>query len=85
MHIWHHSIDIDPNRNVNYGDALSIWDWVFRTAHFPEIRGDIKLGFEGVEDFPKTIWGQFLYPFRSIGGKVLGSFIVLRPHEDAGS
>ena len=33
MHIWHHSIDIDPNRNVNYGSALSMWDWLYGTAY----------------------------------------------------
>lgn len=80
MHIWHHSIDIDPNRNVNYGSALSIWDWIFETAYFPEkVPEDLKLGFEGVEVFPKSFLGQFIYPFRVFGEKLLHIFIVPCP------
>ena len=77
MHIWHHSIDVDPNQNVNYGSALSIWDWIYRTAYFPEeIRGDLKLGFPGVDAFPKTFVGQFIYPFRVFGETLLRIFIA---------
>jgi sterol desaturase/sphingolipid hydroxylase (fatty acid hydroxylase superfamily) len=80
MHIWHHSIDVDPNRNVNYGSALSIWDWLYGTAYFPdEIDGDLRFGFVGVEDFPKTFVGQFLYPFRVLGEKLFQAFVVVRP------
>jgi sterol desaturase/sphingolipid hydroxylase (fatty acid hydroxylase superfamily) len=80
MHIWHHSIDIDPNRNVNYGSALSIWDWIYGTAYFPEgIPEDVKLGFVGVDKFPKTFIGQFVYPFRVFGEKLSRIFVVTRP------
>ena len=80
MHIWHHSIDIDPNRNVNYGSALSIWDWLYGTAYFPEeTHGDLELGFVGVDAFPKTFVGQFIYPFRVFGEKLLRVFVVSRP------
>jgi sterol desaturase/sphingolipid hydroxylase (fatty acid hydroxylase superfamily) len=79
MHIWHHAIDIDPNRSVNYCSALSIWDWIYRTAYFPEKPpGDLKLGFENVGAFPKTFLGQFIYPFRIFGKKLLRIFIVPR-------
>lgn len=77
MHIWHHSIDIDPNRTVNYSSALSIWDWIYGTAYFPEnTPEDLQLGFEDVEDFPKTFIGQFVYPFRVYAKKLLHIFIV---------
>lgn len=75
MHIWHHSIDVDPNRNVNYGSALSLWDWLYGTAYMPdETHGDLKLGFVGVEDFPNTFVGQFVYPFRVFGEKLARIF-----------
>jgi sterol desaturase/sphingolipid hydroxylase (fatty acid hydroxylase superfamily) len=80
MHIWHHSIDIDPNRNVNYGSALSVWDWIYGTAYFPEeIPADVTLGFVGVDEFPKTFIGQFVYPFRVFGEKLLRIFVAPRP------
>ncbi len=82
MHIWHHAIDVDPKRSVNYGSALSIWDWIYRTAYFPENTrgdGDLKLGFEGVDAFPKTFVGQFICPFRVLGEKLLRIFIAPRP------
>jgi len=80
MHIWHHSIDIDPNRNVNYGSALSVWDWIYGTAYFPEKTPvDVTLGFVGVDEFPKTFVGQFIYPFRVFGEKLLGIFVASRP------
>lgn len=66
MHIWHHALEIDTRRNVNYGDALSCWDWMFGTAYMPEHRGEIPLGFEGVEAYPTTFWGQFVAPFRNL-------------------
>lgn len=79
MHIWHHSIDVDPNKNVNYGSALSIWDWIYGTAYFPdEVPSNVKLGFTGVETFPETFLGQFLYPFRVLGEKLLRIFVVPR-------
>lgn len=33
MHRWHHAMDLPTT--VNYGKALSVWDWVFSTAHCP--------------------------------------------------
>ena len=79
MHVWHHSIDIDPNRNVNYGSALSMWDWLYGTAYMPEENhGDLELGFVGVDEFPKSFVGQFVYPFRVFGEKLLRVFVVPR-------
>ena len=79
MHIWHHAIDVDPNRSVNYGSALSIWDWIYRTAYFPEeTRGDLKLGFAGVDAFPKTFVGNLFALSVSLAKKLLRIFIVLR-------
>jgi len=66
LHIWHHAKEIDHRRNVNYGDALSIWDYVFRTAYLPDDRDEFELGFDGVEDYPTTFTGQLVAPFRAL-------------------
>jgi sterol desaturase/sphingolipid hydroxylase (fatty acid hydroxylase superfamily) len=64
MHLWHHAYDIPKGvSGVNYGLSLSIWDYLFGTAYIPTDDGKTRLGFEGVEDFPKTFKDQSLYPF----------------------
>ena len=65
LHLWHHAVEVHHQRNVNYGAALSVWDFLFRTAYLPDDRSDLELGFAGVEDFPTTLWGQQLYPLNA--------------------
>ncbi|HHS96021.1 MAG TPA: fatty acid hydroxylase family protein [Phaeodactylibacter sp.] len=63
MHIWHHAYDLPPDKpyGINFGLTLSIWDWIFKTAHMPHSGRDIRLGFPGIEEFPKTFVGQNLH------------------------
>ena len=65
MHIWHHAHDMpESHKNgVNFGITLSIWDYLFRTDYIPYEGRDIKLGFPGVEKFPKGFIGQNLHGF----------------------
>ncbi|MEN8160135.1 MAG: sterol desaturase family protein [Myxococcota bacterium] len=63
LHLWHHAREVPHNRNVNYGSALSMWDYLFRTAYLPNDRSDIELGFDGMEEFPTTLVRQQLHPF----------------------
>ncbi|MBW2961465.1 sterol desaturase family protein [Mesonia aestuariivivens] len=65
MHIWHHAKDLPEGRpyGMNYGLSLSIWDYLFRTAYIPKNGKNIKLGFEGDENFPKKFLEQLKYPF----------------------
>lgn len=63
MHIWHHTHPDAGPVNKNFGIALSIWDWAFRTAYMPE-KPPAKLGFDGVERYPDNILGQWIAPFR---------------------
>lgn len=60
MHIWHHSHDLPHERRfgINFGLTLAIWDYLFGTAYIPHDGRDIKLGFPGVEDFPKGFLEQ---------------------------
>jgi sterol desaturase/sphingolipid hydroxylase (fatty acid hydroxylase superfamily) len=61
MHLWHHNYDGDEKTTVNFGVILSVWDWIFRTAHMPP-EPPSKLGFPGVENFPKDFLAQEAWP-----------------------
>ncbi|MBK6951646.1 MAG: sterol desaturase family protein [Crocinitomicaceae bacterium] len=66
MHIWHHAYELpkDHRYGANFGITLSIWDYIFRTNYIPSDGRDIRLGFEGIEKFPKKFLGLNLYGFR---------------------
>jgi sterol desaturase/sphingolipid hydroxylase (fatty acid hydroxylase superfamily) len=61
MHIWHHAHDIPEERRygVNFGITLAVWDYIFGTVYMPYQGKDIKLGFDGVEEYPSTFLRQF--------------------------
>lgn len=65
MHIWHHAHDLPEDKayGVNFGISLSIWDYIFRTDYIPFEGRDIKLGFPGVEEFPKSFLKQNIQGF----------------------
>ncbi|GAB4229244.1 MAG: hypothetical protein Tsb0034_00850 [Ekhidna sp.] len=65
MHIWHHAHDLPKERKygVNFGITLSIWDYLFKTNYIPSDGRDIKLGFPGDENFPKSFFGQNTHGF----------------------
>ncbi|HCQ28775.1 MAG TPA: sterol desaturase [Flavobacteriales bacterium] len=65
MHLWHHAYHLPEGRKygLNYGISLSLWDYIFGTAEIPKDDGEIKLGFPGVEEFPKDFIGQELHGF----------------------
>jgi len=64
MHLWHHAKHLpEGSHGVNYGISLSIWDYLFGTAYIPNEGRDEPLGFEKVEEFPKTFWSQIFYPW----------------------
>ena len=66
MHIWHHAYELPKERSggVNFGITLSLWDYIFRTNYVPSDGRDIKLGFEGMEKFPKKFLGMTFYGFK---------------------
>jgi len=63
MHIWHHAKAMPSEHpyGVNFGLTLSIWDYLFRTDYIPSSGRDIPLGFDDIEHFPKSFWGQLWY------------------------
>lgn len=68
MHIWHHAHDLPADRKtgINFGITLSIWDYIFGTAYLPYNGKNIRLGFPGIEKFPKTFFGQNFYGFGKV-------------------
>ena len=67
MHLWHHVYHLPEGKKygLNYGISLSLWDYLFGTASIPNPEdGQIKLGFPGVEEFPKDFGGQLIHGFR---------------------
>ncbi|MFC2124259.1 sterol desaturase family protein [Bacteroidota bacterium] len=66
MHMWHHAYEIPEDRKygINFGLTLSVWDYIFRTAYIPYPGRDIRLGFPGISQFPKTFLGQVQYGFK---------------------
>jgi sterol desaturase/sphingolipid hydroxylase (fatty acid hydroxylase superfamily) len=72
LHIWHHAASVDPQKNVNYGDAFCLWDYLFGTAYRPPEREHVSLGFEKVDQYPTTFVGQLFRPFIEIGASIWG-------------
>lgn len=66
MHIWHHAYEMPEDRKygINFGISLSLWDYIFGTAHIPHNGRDIKLGFPGLEKFPKHFFSQITHGFK---------------------
>ena len=69
MHVWHHDRDWPADRphGMNFGVALSAWDWLFGTAYWPDTERSpdqqpVRLGFDSMERFPRGLPGRFLYP-----------------------
>ncbi len=66
MHLWHHAEQLPKHApdGVNFGITLSVWDYLYRTAYVPYVSSHVKLGFRGIQKFPKTFLGQLVYPWR---------------------
>lgn len=62
MHIWHHDRDADAKDVVNFGIIFSVWDYLFGTARVPP-HPPQRIGFSGVETFPRGFFAQAVYPF----------------------
>ena len=62
MHVWHHDHDWPGDRRfgVNFAICLSIWDWLFGTAYWPNpnqspAQQPARLGFHDMERFPTSL------------------------------
>jgi len=65
MHVWHHDIILRGGHGKNFAVIFSLWDWLFGTAYWPTDREQPeRLGFEGMERFPKGFLARLVYPLR---------------------
>ncbi len=62
FHRWHHAADAEA-LDKNYAGLFPFWDCLFNTAYFP--RGEHPKAY-GVREsaVPKSVYRQFIYPFR---------------------
>lgn len=64
LHRWHHSRTVVES-NSNYGQTVSVWDWVFGTRYLPADKAPPEdIGMTGLSAFPMTWWAQILAPLR---------------------
>lgn len=61
-HHWHHSSE-KPAIDTNYAAHLTLFDWMFRTMHFPKQHWPAEYG--TTKKLPVSFWGQLTYPVRS--------------------
>lgn len=73
LHRWHHSKIVAESDN-NFGNNLSVWDWVFGTWFLPKDREVGPLGLLA-PDYPGTYIEQFRAPFqhRDISQPLIGT------------
>jgi len=62
-HRWHHTSEAD-GIDRNYAGIFPLWDILFGTCHFP--RWLPTLYGVHADPPPKSLFGQLLYPFRSV-------------------
>lgn len=64
MHVWHHDVIQHGKGGQNFGIVLSVWDWLFGTVYWPKDREEPeKLGFDDMDNYPRSVPGRFFYPF----------------------
>lgn len=70
FHSWHHDLKMHGKGGQNFGISLSLWDWLFRTAYWPNRNGQPeRYGFYGMKRYPKNLLGRFLHPFVRVGDR----------------
>ncbi len=62
FHVWHHDVILRGRAGQNFAIVFTVWDWLFGTAHLPAGQ-PARLGFEGIEAFPRSLPARFVYPF----------------------
>jgi 3-mercaptopyruvate sulfurtransferase SseA/sterol desaturase/sphingolipid hydroxylase (fatty acid hydroxylase superfamily) len=74
MHLYHHDWDA-PAHGQNFGITLSVWDWIFGTAHLPD-DPPARIGFPGVEKLPEDFFGQLIWPLPLLSGRLQGTRVA---------
>ncbi len=62
LHVWHHDFELHHPHGQNFGVVFSLWDFLFGTAYFPAQGQPVKLGFQEMESFPRSLLRRLIYP-----------------------
>ncbi|MDH3627224.1 MAG: sterol desaturase family protein [Acidobacteriota bacterium] len=63
MHVWHHDVELHGKGGQNFGQVLSVWDWLFGTVYWPDDQErPVQFGFAGQESYPESLLGRLFYP-----------------------
>jgi len=69
MHLWHHDQSSEGGAAKNFAIVFSLWDHLFGTAFWPRDRSPERLGYPGMEEMPRTLTGEILWPLTSRGDR----------------
>jgi sterol desaturase/sphingolipid hydroxylase (fatty acid hydroxylase superfamily) len=60
MHLVHHAkeLPVEHPWGMNFGISFSLWDYLFGTNYLPEKNPDLRLGFAGDDDFPRSFYSH---------------------------
>lgn len=64
LHVWHHDLVSHQRLGQNFGVVFSLWDYLFGTAYAPGQGYPARLGFAGMDQFPKDLLSRLIYPIR---------------------
>lgn len=67
QHQLHHSV-AERHFDKNFGAALAVWDWMFRSLHLSEPEGELTFGLdEQGSRGAASLWVQYMGPLRDMG------------------
>lgn len=87
FHAWHHDVELHGKNGQNFGVTLVLWDWIFRTAHWPNDRAFPKeYGLKDGARYPRGIWARMWEPFfpRYFRKREVGKSLPRGSNEGAG-
>lgn len=64
LHVWHHDLMLHQRLGQNFGVVFSLWDYLFGTVYSPGQGYPDRLGFAGMDQFPKDLFSRLIYPIR---------------------
>jgi sterol desaturase/sphingolipid hydroxylase (fatty acid hydroxylase superfamily) len=78
MHIVHHARDPELH-DLNFGQVISFWDWLFGTMYRHDYSKPFQLGVtEFGDSHYRNIWHSFIEPFGDAYG-ILKSYVIRTP------
>ena len=63
MHRCHHIAELKYQK-ANFGNTLSIYDWLFGTAYYPDEKDYVNMSFGTTQEYPQNFIKQNIHVFR---------------------